>query len=290
MKRYQFFSKLLLLLFLLCFGYAGLGQTKPSQFAHETFRGTRIVNGHSVELLKSGELEMVIGHRFGRLNGGAYELFGLDQAEIRIGFDYGIQDWLTIGAGRSSLGKEFDGFLKVRLLRQAAPGFSGWPVSVTGFASVTYNSLKASDPERPLSIQNRLAYTYQLFIARKLSDRFALQVMPTLVHKNLVKNLNESNDILVMGASGKYQLSKNWALTSEYYYVLPGQLESNRKNTFSIGVDLNTGSHVFQLHFTNTSGMNEKQFITETTGDWLNGDIQFGFNMVRTFKLKGRRY
>lgn len=283
-------NKLLFLSVCLLIGCTATAQMDAEKYAYGLFRGTRIVNGHSVETLKEGEMEFIIGHRFGRINGGLYELFGLDQASIRIGLDYGIQDWVTVGLGRSSLGKEFDGFVKVRLLRQGASGQGGMPVSLTGFSSIAINSLKAADPERPIFFQNRLAYTHQLLIARKISDRFSVQLMPTLAHYNLVESIDEPNDKIAIGVAGKYQLSKNLALTTEYYYLPPGQLPTERTQPFSIGLDLNTGSHVFQLHFTNAGGMIEKQFIGETTGDWLNGDIQFGFNMVRTFKLKGRRY
>lgn len=234
-------------------------------------------------------MELIIGHRFGRLNGGAYELFGLDQANIRLGLDFGLKDWLTVGGGRSSLGKEFDGFLKLRIVRQGAGG-NGMPVSVTAFSSMAYNSLHNSDPERPLAIQNRLAFVHQLLIARKVNERISVQLMPTLAHYNLVDAIQDANDKFVIGAAGRYQLSKNLALTAEYYYALPAYLPQDKKDPLSVGIDLNTGSHVFQLHFTNAAGMIEKQFIGETTGSWGKGDIHFGFNMVRTFKLKGRRY
>ncbi|MCG8327626.1 MAG: DUF5777 family beta-barrel protein [Chitinophagales bacterium] len=265
-------------------------QMKNQRYVYETFRGTRIVNGHSIETLHAGEMEMIISHRFGRLNGGGYELFGLDQSTIRLGLDYGVLNWINIGIGRSSLGKEFDGFVKLQLLRQSVQGQNGSPVSITAFSSAAYKTLKSSDPERPLAWQNRLAFTHQVYIARKFSDRFALQLMPTIVHYNLIELASQENDLLALGVAGKYQISKNLALTSEYYYALPSTLPDGRKNVFSLGFDINTGSHVFQLHLTNTDGMIEKQFIGETTGDWLNGDIHFGFNMVRTFKLKGRRY
>ena len=265
-------------------------QNPAAQYEHQLFRGTRIVNGHSVETLHEGEMEFIIGHRFGRLNDGAYELFGLDQSTIRLGLDYGIRDWLTIGGGRSSLGKEFDAFSKIRLLQQGALGFGGFPFSATFFTSVAYNTTRNSDPERPLSAQNRLAYTYQLYLARKLNDHLSVQLMPSVVHYNLVESSNEKNDKLAIGVAAKYQVSKNIAITSEYYYSLPGYLPSSKTNPLSIGFDLNTGSHVFQLHFTNSTALIEKQFIGETTGNWANGDIHFGFNMVRTFKLKGRRY
>ena len=274
----------------LIIGFLLLSVSLFAQQGQGHFRGTRIVNGHSIQTLHEGEMEFIIGHRFGRLNGGFYELFGLDQAAIRFGLDYGIKSWLNIGVGRSSLGKEYDGFVKIRFFQQAEAGSSGMPFAMTGFSSVAYKSLKAPDPQRPLSIQNRLVYTHQLLLSRKISDRFSIQVMPTLVHFNLVETRDEPNDKIAIGVAGKYQLSKNWAITTEYYHVLPQHLVGDKVSPFSIGLDLNTGSHVFQLHFTNAAGMIEKQFIAETNGSWFIGDIQFGFNMIRTFKLKGRRY
>lgn len=260
------------------------------EYELRTFRGTRIINGHSVQPLFEGEMEFVIGHRFGRINGGLYELFGLDQSNIRLGLDYGIQNWLTVGLGRSSLNKELDGLVKVLLLRQKKLGTRGTPISLMYLSSIALNTLKATDPGRPVLLQNRLAYSHQLLIARKFNDRLSIQISPTLLHFNLVETAAEPNDKVALGLGGKYQISKNWSLTCEYVYVLPGNLAENRTTPLSIGVDLNTGSHVFQLHFTNAAGMIDKQFIAETTGNWLLGDIHFGFNMVRTFKLKGRRY
>lgn len=285
--EYKHIKSFFLVLFACTLHFFAYAQVTSQQYVSDMFRGTRIVNGHSVETLQEGEMEMIIGHRFGRLNGGFYELFGLDQANTRLGLDYGIKNWLTIGGGRSSFGKEFDGFVKIRLLQQGLDG--GSPVSVTAFSSIAYNSLR-DNPERPLAVQNRFVYVYQLYVARKVNDFLSVQVMPTLAHYNLVETAAESNDKLVLGLAGKYQLSKNLALTTEYYLAMPGQLVTGRKNSLSVGFDINTGSHVFQLHFTNSAGMIEKQYIGETTGDWLNGDIHFGFNMVRTFKLKGRRY
>ncbi|MCB0643523.1 MAG: hypothetical protein KDC44_17875, partial [Phaeodactylibacter sp.] len=145
----------------------------PAQSVYQIFRGTRVVNGHSVQTLNEGEMEFIIGHRFGRLNGGFYELFGLDQSNIRLGLDYGIKPWINIGLGRSSLGKEFDGFVKLRFFSQCQDG-SGMPFALTGFSSTAYSSLKEADPQKPLAIQNRLAFTHQLLLARKFSDRLSL--------------------------------------------------------------------------------------------------------------------
>lgn len=258
------------------------------EYAYGHFEGTRIINGHSVETLKEGEMEFVIAHRFGRINGGAYELFGLDQANIRFGLDYGINNWATVGMGRSSLGKHYDGFLKVRILRQKLS--DPFSVSLTALGSVAINTLKAPSANEPILFRSRLAYTTQFILAKKIRDRLAFQLMPTLVHFNLVETPDLKNDVIAIGMGGKYQLNKALTLTAEYYLNLPDQLANNKTNSLAIGVDLNTGSHVFQLHFTNSFGMIEKAFIGETTGEWGAGDIHFGFNMVRTFKLKGRRY
>ena len=255
--------------------------------AQPHFRGIRIINGHSVETLKEGEMESSIGHRFGRLNGGAYELFGLDQATIRIGFDYGINNRITVGLGRSSFGKHYDSYFKIRLLEEKESG--GSPISMTGFGSIAINTLRPNLDET-IQFRSRLAYTGQVIIAKKITERFTAQLMPTMVHLNLVETSNLNNDIFVIGLAGKAQVTKNISVTTEYYYTFPNQLDENKTKSFSVGFDLNTGSHVFQLHFTNSAGMIEKAFIGETTGKWLKGDIHFGFNMVRTFKLKGRRY
>ena len=212
------------------------------------------MNGHSAEILHPGEMEFIISRRFGRLNGGAYELFGLDQASIRLGLDYGVNDFINIGVGRSSMGKHYDGFLKLQLLRQGANN-TGFPFALTLFSSAAINTLRASDPERPVSFQNRLAFTYQALIARKFGERFSMQLMPSLVHFNLVETQQEVNDKIAIGVAGKYQITKNLALTIEYYYTLPGHLPAGKYNSLSFGLDLNTGSHVFQLHFTNSAGI-----------------------------------
>lgn len=265
-------------------------QAQTEKYATATFRGTRVINGHSVEMLRQGEMEMIINHRFGRFNEGFNELFGLDQANIRIGLDYGIKDWVSIGAGRSSLGKEFDGFLKLRLLRQRLKGQGFMPFSLTFFSSTAYNSAKVTDQTRPLAWQNRMAFTSQLYLARKFSDRFSAQLMPSYVHYNLVTTATQSNDLVALGAAFRYKVSKNLAVTGEYFQKISGEVFAGATNPLSVGVDINTGSHVFQLHLTNSTAMIEKQFIGETNGNWLDGDIHLGFNMVRTFKLKGRRY
>lgn len=267
-----------------------------AQYSNETettyvnglFHGRHIVNGHSLETQREGELEFYIAHRFGTLNGGFYELFGLDQASMRMAFEYGINDRIAIGAGRSTFGKYFDGFAKVRLLRQST-GARKMPISMTAFSSVALKTLKPIDG-LPLDFHSKLSYTHQLLIGRKFSDELSIQLMPTLTHLNLVDTRALKNDIFTIGTAVRYRLSLNIALTLEYYHTLPNQLAPDKRNSLAIGFDIDTGSHVFQLHLTNSTGMFEQAFLTETTGNWVDGGIHLGFNMNRIFKLKGRRY
>lgn len=259
------------------------GQDK--EYVHGLFRGTHIISSQSVETQGAGELDFFIAHRFGRLNSGFYEWFGLDQASMRTGFDYGITDRIAVGIGRTTSSKEYDSFVKARILRQS----NQMPVSMT-WASRMYVNARRPVESQPLDFVHRLSYSNQLMVARKFSDRFSAQVMPTHVHLNLVDSIGQPNDLFSLGLAGKVQVTKNVALTAEYYLTPNQFLLTNTTRPLSIGIDINTGNHVFQIHFTNASGMQEKALIADTNGSWGAGDIQFGFNMVRTFKLKGTRY
>lgn len=260
-----------------------------TDWTYQTFYDTRIVNGQSVETNNKGIMKMVISHRFGQLNGGVYELFGLDDSNVRLVFDYGATKWLTVGFARSSFQKLYDFSAKAKFLSQSS-GDKNMPVSASLFTSTAINSTKWSDPERENYVSSRFAYTYQLLIARKFHDRFSLQLMPTAVHRNLVATSVEKNDVFVMGAAARVLISKHFTFNIEYYYALPGQLADNYKNSLSLGFDVKTKGHVFQMHFTNSRGMAEQAFITESTGNWLDGDVHFGFNISRDFKLTGRKY
>lgn len=263
----------------------GEDEKETTEYAYATFKTTRVVNAHSVENPANGVLLFVISHHFGKINDGAYNLFGLDQATMRIGFEYSINDWLCLGIGRSTFQKTYDGFAKVKLLRQSS-GLRNMPVSVSLFTATTLNSLRWQDPERNNYFSSRLAYTHQLLIARKFSNTFSFQLMPALIHKNLVPTEKDSNDIFALGAGARVKLTSRMTFNGEYYYVFPDQRTGDFKNSLSLGFDIETGGHVFQLHFTNSQPMFDRGFITETIGDWLNGDIYFGFNITRVFTIK----
>lgn len=253
-----------------------------------TFKTTRLVNGHSVENVGKGVLDVKISHRFGTLNNGAYQLFGLDNATMRMGFDYGINNRLMVGIGRSTYQKTYDAFFKVKLLQQST-GKHNTPVSISYVPTIALRTLDWEDPIRKNYFSNRLSYTHQLIIARKFSEATSLQLMPTYIHRNLAELATDPNDLLAIGIGGRQKLSKRISFNVEYYQLLPGYKITGTSNSLSLGFDIETGGHVFQLHFTNSKGMTEKSFIGETIGTWGNGDILFGFNISRVFTISKKR-
>ncbi|MBT1696898.1 hypothetical protein KK083_08445 [Fulvivirgaceae bacterium PWU4] len=260
-------------------------QQSDTDYAFQTFKGTRLVNGHTVETKPKSTLEFIFAHRFGPINGGAYEMFGLDQAYVRYGLDYGITDNLSVSIGRNSVDKTSDGYFKYKVMRQSK-GSRNMPFTMVllGGAAYQFSPKKNAAPDGFENI-DRLSYVGQLLIARKITPGLSLQLMPTLVHRNAVTQLIEKNDQLALGVGGRIKVTKSVAFTSEYYYRLDVPENSPYNNTFGIGVDIETGGHVFQLVFTNTRGLTERAFITQTDGDFADGDIHFGFNVTRTFQF-----
>ncbi len=258
-------------------------EEKTTEYATAGFKTTRVINSHSIENVGAGVMDFKISHRFGYINGGIYELFGLDQASIRIGLDYGITKQLMVGFGRSSFEKTYDGFIKYKFLRQSK-GVRNMPISAAFVSTMAIKTLKPSDPERENYFTSNLYYCNQLIIGRKFSEAFTLQLMPSMVHRNLVATTEENNDIFAIGIAARQKITRRVAVNAEYFYQL-NQTDPAIKNSLSIGFDLETGGHVFQLHFTNSTSMIEKGFIPETTGNWLDGDIHFGFNVSRVFTI-----
>lgn len=248
-----------------------------------TFKSTRVIDGHSVENLPAHVLDLRISHRFGPLSNGLYNLFGLDNATMRLGFDYGIANNFMIGIGHSTFQKTYDGFFKIKLLRQSS-GKNNMPVTLSVMSSMAINTLRMPDSLKT-EFGDRTSYVYQLLIGRKFSDLFSLQIMPTLIHADNISFNHVKNNIIAFGIGGRLKISKRISLNSEYYYQLPDTKAPGARNVLSFGVDIGTGGHVFQLHFTNSVGQIEKLFITETTGRWDQSDVLFGFNISRVFQL-----
>lgn len=258
-----------------------------TEYVSATFKSTRIVSGHSIERMPEGQLDFRISHRFGEINSGAYNLWGMDQANIHFGFDYGITNWLMIGIGRGTYEKTFDGLLKLSALRQSK-GARVMPISLSFLSTIAINSLRWEEPGN-LPFWDRASYTTQLLIARKFNERFSFEFNPTYVHRNMVGTEMDPNDVWAAGFGARFKLTKRLSLNAEYYFVVPplNDYRSNvTYNPLSLGIDIDTGGHIFQIHLTNSLAMIEKGFIGETTGQWTKGGIHLGFNISRVFALK----
>lgn len=279
------------LLVLFCFALTFNAQ---SQNVEETFSGTRVINAHSVETLKSRILEFRIEHRFGDIagaQGGVQSFFGFDEAaDIRFAFEYGITDKVMIGLGRSKGAGPYkaliDGFTKYRFMTQEKDG-NPLSLAVMGSATVTYK--KASDDLTQVSsypkFSNRFAYSAQLIAARKFGEHLSIQIMPTYVHRNLVA-LDDENGLFSVGGALNYKFNKKYGIIVEYFQNFnPSGLRLNYKNSLGVAFDWTTNGHNFKMNFTNARGFGETQFIPYTTSDWLKGEFRFGFSISRKFKL-----
>lgn len=261
------------------------GEEEQTDYTIATFKAMRIVNGHSIEIPAPGDLQFLISHRFGELGSGAQEFFGLDQANMRLGFEYGVNPWMAVGFGRTNIAKTYDGFLKFKLLRQST-GKRNVPITAVWFSNIAINTLPFSDPTKDNLFSSRISYTHQLMIARKFSEAFSLQLTPTMVHRNLVATPEIENDVFAIGVGGRYKLSGSLSFNVEYFHLLPGHTADNFQNALSFGFDIETGGHVFQLMVSNSRSMTENLFITNTIGDWGDGGIHFGFTISRVFTIK----
>lgn len=257
-----------------------------NQKVTSAFKSTRVINAHSIEMLHKGNLDFRIMHRFGFISSGVKQLYGLDNASMRISFDYGITDNTTIGFGRSTFRKELDLFLKTRLLQQST-GLKAMPFSLViaaGGLVWTEESFATVKPD----FGDRSSYYVQLIAGRKFSSVFSLQLSPIVVHSGTPVNAGDDKTLFAMGGGARLKVSRRMAITLDYHHPF-GSLNGNSTDPLSMGVDIETGGHIFQLQFSNATGMNERAYITETSGNFFKGDIRFGFNLSRIFKLGNRK-
>ena len=259
---------------------------KPKkEYVKYAFKSPRVINGNSMEFLAPGVMDFRILHRFGQIDQGFKNFFGLDQASMRMSFDFGVTRNFMFGFGRSTFKKELDGQIKYAPLMQSS-GQGSFPFTLALVAGMTMNTLPWANPSNQNYFSSRLAYYYQTIIGRKFSENLSLQISPTMVHNNLVPLTSQPNDVFATGFGGRYKVSKRIALTWDYFYLFNGIQKGSNYNPLSLGVDIETGGHVFQLHVSNASGMNERAFITETTNTWSKAELRFGFNLSRVFQIK----
>jgi hypothetical protein len=242
-------------------------------------------------MASKGDFYFIVAHRFDYVNHGFDDFFGIDNANTQLKFLYGVNNWLTVHVSRSGFQEAIDLGVKYRLMEQEKGGF---PFAIVGFNSITANAEMKKQNYPKLKFENRLTYVTQLLISRKFSDKISLEIAPTYFHENTVRDILDENNAIIspnpqdnsqfaIGMGGRYKFAKRWSFNMDYAAHLNRASQSVYKNPLSIGVDLETGGHVFQMHFTNSRAMHESGYLGQTTGDWGKGEIAFGFNLVRVF-------
>lgn len=265
-------------------------QVKKKSFTIASFKGTRLINSPTLEVVGRRALDFRIAHRFGNFNSGYQNFWGIDgPATIKLSFEYSFDGRLMFGIGRSSAQKLYDGFLKYRLLRQTTK--NEMPLSLTLYASLNINGQKQESLPYYHDFTGRMSYAYQIIIGRKFNESLTLQVSPTIIHYNLVeKSIDKNTTFAVIGA-GRLKFTKSMALTFEYGMRLKMMSNdySSYFNTASVGIDIETGGHIFQMFVTNSTGMNEVQYIPYTSTSWKDNGIRLGFNVSRVFAIGNRK-
>jgi hypothetical protein len=263
----------------------GMAESVPVK---QAFNGSYIINNQSSNVVENGSLNFLILHRFGELSDGAYNAYGLDYAAIRLGFEYGISDRLTVAIGRSSVGKNYDSHLKYRIKTQKIGGSNNFPISLVAFSSVAFSS---AELQRQNAAQNdkqfidQLVYTNELIISRQFSEKFSFEIIPAIVHRNAVTSSTYSQNIYAISAGARLKVSSRMHLMADYSYVINNN-DDTSVNPLALGIDIVTGGHTFQVYVTNSVGMIEKEFLTATTGKIQDGNIRIGFSISRAFVLK----
>ena len=258
---------------------------EETEYTTGTFKSVRLINGYTSEIPGTKELIFTISHRFLRVTSGIESLYGLDGATIRFSFDYGINERLSLGIGRSNREDLVDGYVKYKIARQAT-GAKNFPVTITWLEGIAVRTQEWSNKNIDYPGSARLNYIHELLVSRKFNDNLSLQLSPVVIHRNMVEENDDQNTVPAIGFGGRYRITQRFCFNAEYYYLFPGETADEYQNSLSLGFALQVGGHVFQAHFSNSIGMTEKHFIPETRGNWMGDDIYFGFNIIRLFSFR----
>lgn len=255
-------------------------KSKEKEVEIATFKGMQICNMQSTKLTAKGEWYVLISHRFGDLTQGLDNFFGLDDAYTKLGAIYGVTNWLSIGASRQTNNKIYELTAKYRLKSQEKDGF---PVTIVGYNTMDINTNLSTDIYPDLEFNNRLAYTTQLLISRKFTEAISLEMAPIYIHKNLYDQTTEKKDQFVLGFGGRYKFTKRLSVNLEYAPRINAPENTVYHDLLSMGLDIDTGGHIFQLVFSNCQTMNDVYVFSNATGKWNGGSLYFGFNLYRVF-------
>lgn len=241
------------------------------------FKALQIVTGQSTKLTAKNEWYFVVAHRFGDVSKGFKNFFGLDDASTKLGAIYGLTDGISLSLSRETNMKTFEFGAKYRLLKQS----ENVPVDLVGYNVMAINTDLDKDTYLHLKFGDRLSYLTQALISRRFNEDLSLQLSPSYVHKNLYEPTIEDNNQFLTGIGGRYKISKRISINAEYFVNF--DKNSFYKNPLSLGMDIETGGHVFQLLFSNSQLNSDIGYLTNATGKWEKGQIFFGFNLYRVF-------
>ncbi|MEC4049450.1 DUF5777 family beta-barrel protein [Flavobacterium sp. SUN046] len=279
-------------LFLFSFGIANaqddlmkeLDATKSDkkEITSAAFKGLQVVNMQSTKLPVKGEFYFLVSHRFGDLTYGLDNFYGLDGAYTKLGGIYGVTDWLSLGLSRHTFQKTYEFAAKYKLANQEDDGF---PVTIVGYNTMDIRSDLKTALYPDLKANDRYAYSTQLIVSRKINSSLSLQVNPMFIHKNLYDELDDQKNTFLLGTGARCKVSKRISINLDYAarLNLPEGYNYPYHNPISLGMDIETGGHVFQLVFSNSQAMNDVSYYTSAAGITGGRGIFFGFNMYRVF-------
>lgn len=270
---------------------------------YQTFKDRRVINAHSVETLPARKLDVRIGHRFGDLfgdAGGWPTFYGLENAtDVMIGAEYGVTNRFTAGVYRSKgaakLKQLVNGIAKYKILQQYEEHPSSISLTAAGIFSLS-TMQKVDNPEAINyfdKFSHRMAYTVQLIVGQKFSENFSLQFTPGYTHRNVVE-FGDRNDTYSVGVASRIQITRVVGVIADITIPLNGEqspLTSSGLGVqyhlpIGIGLEFDTGGHIFQLNFTNATGMMETDYIPNTTSSWSEGEFRIGFTISRLFNIR----
>lgn len=254
-------------------------ETKENAFEQPAFKAMKIGNLQSTKVADKGDMYLYVSHRFGTLQDGLTTFFGFDNANTKIQMVFGIMDGVQVGFSRESLRKTYAVSGKMKFLSQSEKS----SVNIVGYATANINSEIQEDRFPELKFGDRMSYATQLLISRRFTNKLSLELAPTFVRQNLVLEPFQKHNQIALGAGGRMKVSKRMSINLDYVYNFSRASNSIYNNPLTVGLDIETGGHVFQLLFTNGQSTNEPGFISNAEGDWGDGNVFFGFNIVRVF-------
>jgi len=266
--------------------------TAKVKVLNPTFKSTRIVLSHSTETQKKHDLDLRIRHHFGDIGGefgGAHTLYGLDVAtDLFIGLDYGITEKLTVSIGRSKHDELYNGFLKYRLLEQGEGKSGNIPLNITLLAQMGWIAREPFNTEFD-TYSNRFSYFLQPLLSHKLSQRVSIQVAPAVLLRANTSEIRDPERLFSIGFAGRVKLTKRLSFIADYTLVnglnRPTDLTQKFYNPLGLGLEIETGGHIFSLNFMNSEYIVENSFISDTKKSWEHGGVRFGFTISRNFTL-----